>query len=326
MATIVEFDRLHELDDGIWCCRSHFSLGENQNEGLQWQGLKDRLLSLLPKGLESSELQDASESNQAELKEEAAKLTSLLADKYEPFPLDTTMIIARTGNGKDVAIFSPVPYTEELNRTVSDLGPVKALVCPNLQHWLFIPQWAQAHPDATIYLAPPALGEDLAVKLSKHASACVPQPQDEWVVLQEDGHQLGPDIDQQLLLGAPLNMNEVLFYHRPSRTLIAADGFYSGYRLEEQPTWFARLWFKVTKGSFRAVKLPVYRTSRVSTHGDVAALRLCVDMLVQRWQFDRIVAAHGSQPFTGHNHESAREAFKRCWYEIPLDGHPQVEV
>eukprot|EP00730_Choanoeca_flexa_P003982 TRINITY_DN11555_c5_g1_i5.p1 TRINITY_DN11555_c5_g1~~TRINITY_DN11555_c5_g1_i5.p1 ORF type:complete len:312 (+),score=24.57 TRINITY_DN11555_c5_g1_i5:1-936(+) len=245
MATIVEFDRLHELDDGIWCCRSHFSLGENQNEGLQWQGLKDRLLSLLPKGLESSELQDASESNQAELKEEAAKLTSLLADKYEPFPLDTTMIIARTGNGKDVAIFSPVPYTEELNRTVSDLGPVKALVCPNLQHWLFIPQWAQAHPDATIYLAPPALGEDLAVKLSKHASACVPQPQDEWVVLQEDGHQLGPDIDQQLLLGAPLNMNEVLFYHRPSRTLIAADGFYSGYRLEEQPTWFARLWFKV---------------------------------------------------------------------------------
>jgi hypothetical protein len=47
MATIIEFDRLHELADGLWCCRSYFPLGKDQTEGLSWEGLKNRLLGLL---------------------------------------------------------------------------------------------------------------------------------------------------------------------------------------------------------------------------------------------------------------------------------------
>ena len=47
MATIIEFDRLHELADGLWSCRSYFPLGNDQTEGLNWEGLKNRLLGLL---------------------------------------------------------------------------------------------------------------------------------------------------------------------------------------------------------------------------------------------------------------------------------------
>ena len=50
-----------------------------------------------------------------------------------------------------------------------------------------MPQWAQAYPGATIYLAPSALGEDLSGKLAEHASAQVPQPRAEWQVLNPDG-------------------------------------------------------------------------------------------------------------------------------------------
>ena len=73
----------------------------------------------------------------------------------------------------------------------------------------------------------------------------------------------------------------------------------------------------------------------MTTHGDVIALRMCVDTIVevgkaavaivccplsrmQKWDFERIVAAHGSQPFTMFENESAKDAFKRCWYDIPL--------
>ena len=73
----------------------------------------------------------------------------------------------------------------------------------------------------------------------------------------------------RLLEGAPLNMNEFLFFHRPSSTLIASDAFYGGHT-DPETTWFQRLWFKLTKaGSFRACRLPVYRTVRVKTDGCV---------------------------------------------------------
>ena len=60
--------------------------------------------------------------------------------------------------------------------------------------------------------------------------------------------------------GAPLNMNEFLLLHLPSKTLIASDGFYGGYGQAETPSWFCRVWFKLMKQeSFRNMSLPIYR-------------------------------------------------------------------
>ena len=57
-----------------------------------------------------------------------------------------------------------------------------------------------------------------------------------------------------------LSLNEFLFYHGASSTLVASDSFYGGYQKDETPTWFARLWFKLTRGgSFRTTRLPIYR-------------------------------------------------------------------
>ena len=54
------------------------------------------------------------------------------------------------------------------------------------------------------------------------------------------------------------------------RNVTASDAFYGGHTGAEGTTWFQRLWFKLTKGgSFRACRLPVYRTVRVKTHGSV---------------------------------------------------------
>merc|ERR1712012_68118 len=76
-----------------------------------------------------------------------------------------------------------------------------------------------------------------------------------------------------LVQGAPLSLNEFLFYHGASSTLVASDSFYGGYEKEETPSWFARLWFKLTRGgSFRVARLPIYRTSRVVSHGSPSTL------------------------------------------------------
>jgi len=124
--------------------------------------------------------------------------------------------------------------------------------------------------------------------------------------------QLGESLEARLLEGAPLNMNEFCFHHKPSSTLIASDAFYGGHT-QAETTWFQRLWFKLTKaGSFRACRLPAYRTVRVKTDGDVQALLTCVDGMVEDWNFKQIIFAHGTNPYT----DDACKAFRDSWYVL----------
>jgi len=116
-------------------------------------------------------------------------------------------------------------------------------------------------------------------------------------------------------------MNEILFFHEASKTLITSDGAYTGYDAEappnQQPSWFARLWFKLTKpsGSFRRPEMPVYRTMRVQSHGDPLALRESVLGICKDWDFEQIVGAHGSVPHRGSKDiGDAKAVFKHLWF------------
>ena len=64
-----------------------------------------------------------------------------------------------------------------------------------------------------------------------------------------------------------LSLNEFVFFHKESGTLVASDSFYGGYTEKEVPTWFARLWFKLTKGRDKKTSMftlselhPVFRS------------------------------------------------------------------
>ena len=109
-------------------------------------------------------------------------------------------------------------------------------------------------------LAPSAYDECLENKmpcLSQHLGQVWMLGQDKGMMTwleQESG------LSGRLLEGAPLALNEFMFYHKASGTLIASDSFYGGYSPQECPSWFARLWFKLTRdGSFRRCRLPMYR-------------------------------------------------------------------
>ena len=67
-----------------------------------------------------------------------------------------------------------------------------------------------------------------------------------------------------------MSLDFLIRYHNATNvTSTASDAFYGGHT-DPETTWFQRLWFKLTKGgSFRACRLPVYRTVRVKTDGCV---------------------------------------------------------
>lgn len=97
-----------------------------------------------------------------------------------------------------------MPVDDALKTQVASLGVVAFIVAPNLQHWLFVPEWAALYPAARILVAPPALDEDVRDKLKPHLSQGR-----QCELLDPRRSQLGPLVEQRLLEGAPLNMNEV---------------------------------------------------------------------------------------------------------------------
>lgn len=123
-------------------------------------------------------------------------------------PYPTRMVVVRLMDGS-VWVWSPVALTPDLARAVEAIGPVRHIVSPNKIHHLFLKEWAERWPDARLY-APPGLA---ARKPALHFDADLDDVADSaWAA----------EIDQTIFRGS-LAMEEVAFFHRPSRTAIFCD-------------------------------------------------------------------------------------------------------
>jgi len=124
------------------------------------------------------------------------------------FPYPTRMAVARLSDGS-AWVWSPVALTDELFKSVEDVGPVRYIISPNKIHHLFLAEWAKRWPEARVY-APPGLAQrkpDL-----RFDAELGDEPDPAWVA----------DIDQVIFRGS-LAMQEVAFFHRESRTAIICD-------------------------------------------------------------------------------------------------------
>ena len=124
------------------------------------------------------------------------------------FPYPTRMALARMENG-ELWVWSPVALSDGLIEEVLAIGPVGHIVSPNKIHHLFLAQWAERWPEARVY-APPGLARrkpDLKFDAELGDSA-----EPAWQT----------EIDQVIFHGS-LAMEEVVFYHRPSRTALFCD-------------------------------------------------------------------------------------------------------
>jgi uncharacterized protein DUF4336 len=124
------------------------------------------------------------------------------------FPYPTRMAVAKLSDGS-TWVWSPVALTEELFKFVSELGPVRHIVSPNKIHHLFLAEWVDRFPEARLY-APPGLAQR---RTDLHFDVELgDEPVGAWAA----------DIDQVIFRGS-LAMEEVVFFHRESRTAIVCD-------------------------------------------------------------------------------------------------------
>jgi hypothetical protein len=122
------------------------------------------------------------------------------------------MTVLRLASG-GLWLHSPTPCLTGLRAELEREGPVAHIVAPSFAHWTFAKDWQAACPAAAVWAAP-GLRERGQVKRSglriDHDLAA--WPPEEWA----------GEIDQVLVPGG-MNVAEVAFHHRPTRTLVLTD-------------------------------------------------------------------------------------------------------
>ena len=220
-------------------------------------------------------------------------LTPLAPDLWaatRPLPLPvgdigTRMTVIRLPDGR-LLLHSPVRLDPETKQALDAIGPVRWVVAPSKVHHFFVGEYARAYPAARLLAAPglPEKRNDL------HFHGVLGDgPPAEW-----EGA-----VELHLFRGAPY-INEVVFFHAPSRTLILTD---LAFNMVRAPRGRARVFCWVVGASGR---FGPHRMVRLTIR-DRRAARASLQQILS-WDFDRVIVTHGDVLESGGKRRVA-EAF-----------------
>ena len=192
------------------------------------------------------------------------------------FPYSTRAVIVRLDGG-DLWIWSPVKLVPQLRAAVQALGPVRHLVSPNKLHHLYLSDWLAAFPGAQLWAPRSTIRKRRDLQFREPLEN---QPPPAW----------GSAIDQAWLRGSPL-LDEIVFCHRPSRTVIVADMIqtFGQSFLREHWTWWRRVVADLDGITFAKAHAPLeLRLSFIDRRpARVARTRML------SWPCERVIVAHG---------------------------------
>lgn len=180
------------------------------------------------------------------------------------------MTVARLRGG-DLWLCSPVPIDDALATELAALGPVAHIVAPNRLHHLHFAAAAARYPDATRWAAPGL--SDKRTDLEFHG------------VLDDDAEPPWHDELEHVFLAGSAWMNEVVFFHHATRTLVVTDLLFN---LQQARNGFTRLVLRMVGAYGRPGQSRMVRF----TTRDRPAFKQCLERVLD-WDMQRIVVAHG---------------------------------
>lgn len=182
------------------------------------------------------------------------------------------MTVARLANGR-LWVHSPVAFDETISRTLAELGPVAYFIAPSRFHDLHWPAWFGHYPDATFCCVEGMKEDHPKLPFQKVLRADMQEP---WEF----------ELPKLLIAGMP-KLNEFVFLHAASRTLILADLVFNID--PRQQNLLGKLFLKINGIYGRAGCSRIFRRFI----RDRQAFRASVEQLL-RWDFDRVVPGHGA--------------------------------
>ncbi|MDB5038432.1 MAG: hypothetical protein JWQ35_1960 [Bacteriovoracaceae bacterium] len=199
-------------------------------------------------------------------------------------PMLSRMIICRLPNNQ-LWIWSPIQIDQQLKTEIDSLGDVAYVVAPNRYHHLFLSSVREFFPNALFYCAP---GLEIKRKDVRF----------DGTLNSEVLHPWSSSFDQINLKGSH-SYNEVIFFHKESKTLIVTDLIFN---MKKVKPIFGKLFFffyGVLGRPASSILIKYILRNRSHT-------RDVVNIILQ-WKFEQVIMAHGEMI-----NENAKDSFKQA--------------
>jgi hypothetical protein len=208
-------------------------------------------------------------------------------------PFSTRMTVVRLNNG-ELWCHSPTEMTAALKTELDAIGLVRHLVSPNKIHYAHINTWAKAYPEAIAWASPGVRERAAQQKILVMFNAnLADKPPTQWA----------NEIDQLIFRGSRF-MEEVVFFHRNSATLILADLIenFEPHKVSRGLRWLLKLAGSAAPDGKAPLDL------QLTFWGHKKQARQCVEQMLQ-WQPRRIILSHGRW-YTSNGVAELQRAFR----------------
>ena len=206
----------------------------------------------------------------------------------------------------DLWVHSPVGIDKPLKDALNSLGKVKYVISPNYEHVKYAPEWQREYPEALMW-GNPGLAERMPeVEWTGEIPAGIIRPENVSLSNCWDFDEIIPlhlDMEVNPFNGKPF-FNEVIFYHKASKTLLTTDLYWNyptsdgvpnshlgGSEWELAPSvekipMGSKLW----KKGMDKIYLPFFKKFMVkdrSKYDDISKV------ILEEWEVETLIPAHG---------------------------------
>ncbi|KAL0064381.1 hypothetical protein AAF712_008681 [Marasmius tenuissimus] len=215
-------------------------------------------------------------------------------NRFGRFKIGGRATLVRLNNGS-VAVFSPVALTEEVKTKVAAMGEVKYITALDFEHHIFLGPWHKEYPNAKV-IGPEGLSE----KRAKQGVEEVP-----FTVVFDATKKLETKVDPEFdaefeyeYIHSHPN-KELVFNHKPTKTLIEADLVfnlpaheqYSKSGVDPNSGFFTKIF-----SSLMHMRGEALAQRRMIWYGTSASDRTAFNESIGRingWDFERFIPCHG---------------------------------
>ncbi len=176
-------------------------------------------------------------------------------------------------------VISPIKINKITIDELSEIGKVHFIIAPNLYHHLFVADFQALYPGAGLLVAPGLELKRAELKVDRILDRNTPQFWDEVEYLYFDGFNI-------LDFNGPSPLQEVVFFHRESQTLILTD---TAFYFDASFPWITQLVTRVIGGYNRLSPSVLEKFANKEKDKIEESIRQ-----ILRWDFKRIIMAHGS--------------------------------
>lgn len=213
--------------------------------------------------------------------------------RFGGMDLFSRMTLVKLDSGK-LWVHSPSEIDAELKVAIDNIGEVGYLLAPGNYHHLNIASAQSLYPDAETFLCP---------GLEKKC----PDLSFDWILGNQPDPRWGSEFEQVVVQGTRI-INEVVFFHIATKTLILVDLIENiGDDYEHDAGLLLQFWWKAVFHMWNNPKAaPEYQLG----WGNKEIVKKALGKILT-WDFERIILAHGNLI-----EQDAKSVAQKAWRKV----------